>query len=144
MEAASLYREQVLRHGQSPRHAGRLAVPGLRGEASNPLCGDRCRVELALGDDGRIADLAHESDGCLLCRASASMMAGALIGEPPERIPALAAALAAALRGGAEALPDSLPEALAPLLGAAPFAPRHRCVLLPWQAAGEALARRTP
>lgn len=69
-----LYPGTLLEHHRRPRHRGRLSDPDLRGEAANPLCGDRVVVEIVLeGDDG-MAQLAYHGEGCAISQASASMM----------------------------------------------------------------------
>jgi nitrogen fixation NifU-like protein len=69
------YRERVLDHYQNPRHRGHLASPDRVGEADNPICGDRVRLELSLDEEGHVVDAAFTGDGCIICLASASMLA---------------------------------------------------------------------
>lgn len=127
---SALYRDQVLAHGRQPRHAGRLEGRAHRASASNALCGDRVVVSLRLRGDGAIAELRHDSEGCLLCLASASLMAGRVPGLALGEVAPLANTLRDALARGDEAgLGD-----LAALIGAAPYPSRHRCALLPWDA----------
>ena len=127
---SALYRDQVLAHGRQPRHAGRLDGRARRAGANNALCGDRVAVALRLGDDGTIVELRHDSEGCLLCLASASLMAGRVSGRSPAEMAPLADTLRDALARGDE---SGLGE-LAALIGAAPYPSRHRCALLPWDA----------
>jgi nitrogen fixation NifU-like protein len=127
---SALYRDQVLAHGRQPRQAGRLDGRARRASASNALCGDRVAVSLRLGDDGAIAELRHDSEGCLLCLASVSLMAGRVQGLAPAAVPALATAL----RDGLARADDRGLGELAALIGAAPYPSRHRCALLPWDA----------
>jgi nitrogen fixation NifU-like protein len=42
-------------------------------EDSNPLCGDELRVEIRVGEDGKIEDLRFSGHGCAISQASASM-----------------------------------------------------------------------
>lgn len=135
--AAALYRQQVLEHGREPRWAGRLAGPARRARASNALCGDDVEISLRLDARGAISELLHASQGCLLCVASASLMAGHVQGLDAAAVAACRDALQARLRepdarGGADPFPA--------LAGAAPYAARHRCVLLPWDTLLAALA----
>ena len=127
---SALYRDQVLAHGRQPRQAGRLDGRARRASANNALCGDRVAVSLRLGDDGTIAELRHESEGCLLCLASASLMAGRVQGLAPGGVAPLANTLRVALSRGDD---TGLGE-LAALIGAAPYPSRHHCALLPWDA----------
>ena len=69
-----LYREQILEHYKSPLNFGELPAYDLEFEDVNPLCGDELRVQIALDDDGRIADLRFSGRGCAISQASASLV----------------------------------------------------------------------
>lgn len=133
---AALYRDRVLEHGRAPRHAGTLAGASHRASAVNALCGDRVAVELRLGPDGGIAELRHQSEGCLLCLASASLMACDVPGRDAAAVAGRFDALRAGIRGGDG---DGLGE-LGALAGVSVHPARHRCVLLPWECLLQALA----
>ena len=77
-----LYRENILQHYKSPRHWGELAEPDLEAEDFNPLCGDELKVQLRVGEDGRIADVAFSGQGCAISQASASMASEEIVGMP--------------------------------------------------------------
>lgn len=133
---ADLYRDRVLDHGRAPRHAGPLAGASHRAEAHNALCGDRVRVELRLDGEGRIAALGHQSEGCLLCLASASLMACDVAGRDAVGVGARLQALRIAIaKGDGCGLDD-----VGALAGVAAHPARHRCVLLPWECLQQALA----
>ena len=133
--AAALYRELVLDHGRAPRHGGTLADATHRAEASNPLCGDRVRLEIRLDALGRIAELRHHTEGCLLCTASASLMACDTPGYDATAVATRLQALRAGIASGdATGLDD-----LDALVGVSAHPARHRCVLLPWEALQMAL-----
>jgi nitrogen fixation NifU-like protein len=141
--SADLYHEELVRLARAADGAGRLEAPGAAGERDNPLCGDRAAVEVRLAS-GRIAALAHRVRGCVLCQAAASLLGRAAPGATPAEVAAARAALEGILRGEAG-------EADAPPAGAwagmALFAPvaqvpsRRGCVLLPFDALADALAR---
>ena len=77
-----LYREQILEHYKRPRHWGELPDADLEIEDFNPLCGDELKVQLKVGEDGRIADVAFSGHGCAISQASASMASDEVIGMP--------------------------------------------------------------
>lgn len=129
--AAALYRQQVLEHGRQPRLAGRLDGAAQRAQASNALCGDRVAVSLRVDGQGRVVELRHDSQACLLCLASASLMAQHVPGLDAAGVVRARDALHASLRNEAA---TGIGEAFAALAGAAPYPSRHRCVLLPWEA----------
>ena len=137
---AALYRDAVLDHGRAPRHVGALAPPARSASASNALCGDRVAVDVMLDDAGAVVDLRHRTEGCLICTASASLMAGEAIGRDAGGL----AQLQAALRRGIESGDGSGLGELAPLTGVAAHATRHRCALLPWEALQTAISAQVP
>jgi nitrogen fixation NifU-like protein len=69
-----IYREQILEHYKSPQNFGELERYDLEFEDVNPLCGDELRVQIALGEDGRIEDLRFAGRGCAISQASASLV----------------------------------------------------------------------
>ena len=69
-----LYQEVILDHSRHPRHLGQLADANHVGEGHNPLCGDRVKVYLQVGDGNKIDDISFEGKGCAISQASASMM----------------------------------------------------------------------
>jgi nitrogen fixation protein NifU and related proteins len=77
-----LYRENILQHYKNPHHWGELPEADLEAEDLNPLCGDELKVQLKVGEDGRIADLRFSGHGCAISQASASMASDEVIGMP--------------------------------------------------------------
>ena len=79
-----LYREQILEHYKQPRNWSppepELADPDLEFEDFNPLCGDELKVQLAVGDDGRIEEIRFSGHGCAISQASASMASDEIVG----------------------------------------------------------------
>ena len=77
-----LYRENILQHYKRPHHWGELPDPDLEAEDFNPLCGDELKVQLKVGDDGRISDIRFSGHGCAISQASASMASDEVVGMP--------------------------------------------------------------
>jgi nitrogen fixation protein NifU and related proteins len=77
-----LYRENILQHYKRPHHWGELSEPDLEAEDFNPLCGDELKVQLNVGDDGRVTDIAFSGHGCAISQASASMASDEVVGMP--------------------------------------------------------------
>jgi molybdenum cofactor cytidylyltransferase len=121
---SSPYGPVVLEHFRRPRNRGALDAPTAAAEATNPLCGDRVRIELAI-DDGVVADARFVADACALCIASASLLTERVRGLATDAASAIAASEIAA------ALAVDVPPA------------RERCVRLPLEAMRDALARAT-
>ncbi len=81
-----LYREIILDHYRSPRNRGELpSPPAHRVEGFNPLCGDEVVVTLVV-EDGTLADIKIGGTGCSISQSSASLMSGAVKGQPLEEV----------------------------------------------------------
>ncbi|OIO31803.1 hypothetical protein AUJ44_03875 [Candidatus Nomurabacteria bacterium CG1_02_47_685] len=80
-----LYKENILDHYHNPRHYGALVDFDLKGKKRNTTCGDELTLYLKLNDNGVIADVGFEGEGCALSRAAASLLvekiSGANIGD---------------------------------------------------------------
>ena len=131
-----LYQERIVALAKAKTGAGKLAAPTKSARRDNPLCGDRVSIDVTLDDRGRIAEIAHQVRGCLLCQASASALASVAVGRD--------AASIADLRHDAErAIGREIGEAHEPFSAFAPVREhrsRHECVLLPFEALEDALS----
>ena len=132
-----LYSLDVLRLAADATGAGRLGEPRLSHTEHNPACGDRVTVDLRV-EHGHIAAMAHETKACVLSQASASVLASALPGLGYDDLKALRSSVSAMLSEGKSFEP------FAALAGVASFPPRHRCVLLPIDAALHAFEAGEP
>lgn len=132
----ALYNKRIRALAEAAHGAGRLAAPTGSALRDSPLCGDRVRIDVELVD-GRIAAIAHEVKGCLLCRASASLIGLHAVGRTPAEVDVLRTRMAAMLAAG-----DASDEAdeiglFAPVH---PYRSRHGCVMIPFEALTIALA----
>ena len=66
-----LYREVILDHYQHPHNRGLLPDPDITYEDSNPLCGDKIRIDLKVRD-GIVEDVRFSGKGCAISQASAN------------------------------------------------------------------------
>ena len=144
-EAGGLYQDAIKQFAEAAHGHGQLApaMSGQIGEArlDNPLCGDRVRMQVAVGS-GRIDAVAHETRGCLLCRAAAAVLGLRAPGEDEAAILAAVAGLENLLREGGAA-PAGWPE-LGMFAPARAYPGRHRCILLPFHALLAALRCAPP
>ncbi len=77
-----LYRDHLLDHYENPRHHGRIEGADISHEESNPLCGDKIRIDVKLSEDGAlIADIGFTGDGCIISQAAASMLLEEVAGK---------------------------------------------------------------
>ena len=75
-----LYREYILEHYKHPHNHGTLAHADMEAHDLNPLCGDEITFQLAVGDDGKVSEVAFDGHGCAISQASASMLSDELKG----------------------------------------------------------------
>jgi nitrogen fixation protein NifU and related proteins len=81
-----LYREQILEHYKRPHNFGRIDEADLEFEDTNPFCGDEQHVMLRLGEDGRVAEVAFEGQGCAISTAATSLLTDELVGKTREEL----------------------------------------------------------
>ena len=131
-----LYQERIVALAKAKTGAGKLAAPTKSARRDNPLCGDRVSIDLRLDGDGRIAEIAHQVRGCLLCQASASALSSVAVGRDRAGI--------AEIRHEAEkAIGREMGNPHEPFTAFAPvraYRSRQECVLLPFEALQDALS----
>jgi nitrogen fixation NifU-like protein len=133
-----LYQAALVARAKQGRARGRLAQPQHSITLDNPLCGDRVTLDVNLAD-GRVSAVGHQVRGCLLCEASAEVIAAQAPGKTRGELADAASAVAAIIKDG-KTVPAGAWSELAI------FAPVHRvksrqdCVLLPFEALTKALA----
>ena len=131
-----IYRKEVLRLAADAAGAGRLGEPTSSATAHNPACGDRVVIDLVV-EGGRVAAIAHHTQACVLTQASASILGADLVGLDRDEVAALADSVRAMLKGG---VPPMAPFNIYSIFdGVADHMGRHRCILLPLEAALEAM-----
>ena len=82
----ALYREAILDHYKHPHNFGELEDADLEFEDTNPLCGDELKVQLKVGDDGRVETVRFSGQGCAISQASASMISDEIKGMSVEEL----------------------------------------------------------
>ncbi len=136
MSASQIYHEAIKALATAATGHGTLASADGHALIDNPLCGDRVEMQVSLSD-GRIAALAHQVKGCLLCRAAASIIGRCAPGASPDEIERVTLGVAEMLERQAPP-PDGWQQldAFAPVHG---HRSRYTCVRLPFQALCAAL-----
>lgn len=124
-------------HNERSVFFGTMDYPDATAIGYNPVCGDRYQVFLRT-DGQTISRVQFHGFGCVLSRASASMMAGSLAGMDLSRAATVIEATCSALINGT-ALPSGVDEDIQALLSVHEHPSRLKCVLLPWKAAAAAL-----
>jgi nitrogen fixation protein NifU and related proteins len=88
MSLDDFYRQNILDHYQNPRNFGTLEKPDISAEDSNPLCGDKIRIDLRV-KNGTIEDVRFTGIGCSISRAAASMLTEEVKGKTLEEVKAI-------------------------------------------------------
>lgn len=135
-DGLELYQDAIKRMAAAANGHGQLEAPSGSATLNNPLCGDRVKLQVVLGD-GRVSAIAHETRGCLLCKAAASLLGTRAIGLDATAVGLLVQALESLLKEKSPAPPD-WPE-LEMFRPAHAYPSRHKCALLPFRALQEAL-----
>ena len=130
-DSTGLYQDAIKQFAQAAHGHGQLAQFSGEAKLDNPLCGARVRMQVAV-TNGLIVAVAHETKGCLLCRAAVSVIGARAAGQDAVALASTASALEAMLKDGASP-PSGWPE-LAMFEPARGYASRHRCVMLPFNA----------
>jgi nitrogen fixation NifU-like protein len=81
-----LYREQIIDRYKNPRHRGELDPHDYSYEDDNPLCGDRIRIDVRVGGDGKISEAAFSGVGCAISQASADLLTETVVGKSLEQV----------------------------------------------------------
>lgn len=136
--AEALYTIEILRLAAQTGAWPPLAEADGSAERRSPTCGSRVRVDVRLGDDGRVAALGLSVSACALGQASAALLAQSVAGRDVAEIAAARDGLADYLAARGDSLPDWPGiDVLAP---ARAYPARHPSLLLPFDAALAALA----
>ena len=136
-----LYAELLLEHSKRPRGAG-LREP-FDGESHqvNPTCGDEITLRVALDGD-RVAAVSHETLGCSISQASASVLTDLVVGRSVTDSMKVLAAFQEMAQGRGQVVPDEdvLGDGVA-FAGVARYPARVKCALLGWMAFKDAVVR---
>ncbi len=115
MNDNDMYEGRIRDHYEQPFHRGPCPQVTHAHEDDNPMCGDMVRVELHVGDDGRIQDAYFTADCCKVSLAAASMLIEKINGKSLDEVKHFSA-------------PDMLA-----LYGARLTPNRQKCCLLCWR-----------
>ncbi len=129
-----LYQEIIMDHYRSPRGAAKLDhVPQAQAH-ENPTCGDSIKLEVTVGDSGRLERVRFDGKGCAISTASASLMTETLRGLSVADARERADTFIKALRGDLPASTlDSMGD-LAAFKSLTSFPVRVKCATLAWHA----------
>lgn len=79
-----LYQDLILQHNKTPFHFAKAEAADYVIEAYNPLCGDRFKLYLNVGN-GKIEAIHFHGYGCAISKASTSVLAKNLSHQPLDK-----------------------------------------------------------
>ena len=138
MALEDLYKEVILDHYKNPRNKRAMPDAELTCSRNNPLCGDEIQV-FAHVEDGRVADVAFQGQGCSISQSSASMLTEAVKGKPIGDAEKLAGDFRGMMAGEVEPDEDEFGDLVA-LKGVVKYPIRIKCAVLAWDVLQEALS----
>jgi nitrogen fixation NifU-like protein len=141
VQLEQMYQEIILDHYKKPHGSG-LREP-FDGESFqiNPTCGDEITLRVRL-DGATVAEVSHETLGCSISQASASVLTDLVVGHSVEESLRILAAFQEMAQGRGQVEPDEdvLGDGVA-FAGVARYPARVKCALLSWMAFKDAVAR---
>ena len=145
MKLEQMYQEIILDHYRSPHGAGLREPFDAESVQINPTCGDEITLRVALdgsGDTVTVREVSHETLGCSISQASASVLTDLVVGRSIEDSLKVLAAFQEMAQGRGQVEPDEdvLGDGVA-FAGVARYPARVKCALLGWMAFKDAVAR---
>ncbi len=134
-----LYQEVILDHNRKPRNWGAIEGANRHAEGHNPLCGDHIKLTMNVAGD-KIETIAFEGHGCAICKASSSMMTGAVKGKSVEEAEKMVEEFRGMTTGTLD--PETQENHLGRLkvfAGVKDLPSRVKCAILPWHTLHAAL-----
>ena len=129
-----IYRDDViLDHRRNPRNPDRIDDADICMDGVNPFCGDEIHLQVNLGQDGRVARVGFQGEGCSINQATGSMLSEAIKGLTLSEAAALSDQFHEVMEG-TEPSEDQLNALgdLGALAKVREFPVRIKCALLAW------------
>jgi len=133
----ALYQKQILEFAKLSRTRELDPAAPYQASRDNPTCGDRVDVSLQL-DNGAISHIGIKVRGCALCEAGAGLLIENFVGITPDDASRMTAQFSRWISKERDEPPN---EDMAKFMPVRDIRNRHKCVLLAFQAANEALAQ---
>jgi nitrogen fixation NifU-like protein len=141
MNLESMYQEIILDHYKNPHGRGLRDPFDAESFQVNPTCGDEVTLRVKL-DDGKVADVSYDGQGCSISQASTSVLTDLVVGHTLEEAFTTMDAFVELMQGKGKVEPDEdvLEDGVA-FAGVAKYPARVKCALLGWMAFKDAVAR---
>jgi nitrogen fixation NifU-like protein len=144
VQLEQMYQEIILDHYRTPHGSGLREPFDAESFQVNPTCGDEIRLRVKL-DGEKIAEVSHETLGCSISQASASVLTDLVVGRSVEDSMRVLTAFQEMAQGRGQVEPDEevLGDGVA-FAGVARYPARVKCALLGWMAFKDAVVRADP
>lgn len=137
-----LYQAVILDHSRRPRNSGPQPVPpAFHAEGVNPSCGDEIEVWVTFADDGRIAKVTFQGQGCAISQSAASIMTVKTTGRTLEEAREMISGFHNIVTTEVDPDMDRFGE-MAVFAGVRQFPQRVKCAMLGWRALEQALKKQ--
>ena len=83
------YREIIIDRYKNPHNQGTLDPHDISFEDDNPLCGDHIRIDIRVGEDGRVNEAVFDGHGCAISLASADLLMESIHGKTIDEVKAM-------------------------------------------------------
>ncbi|MGI5217609.1 Fe-S cluster assembly sulfur transfer protein SufU [Nocardia sp. CA-290969] len=142
MRMEQMYQEVILDHYKHPHNRGLREPYGAEVHHVNPTCGDEVTLRVQLGDNGDVADVSYDGQGCSISQASVSVLTDQVIGLPLIEALGVVDSFNEMIgsRGTVEGDEDVIGDGIA-FAGVAKYPARVKCALLGWMAFKDAVLR---
>jgi nitrogen fixation NifU-like protein len=142
MQLEAMYQEIILDHYRNPVGKGLVDPFDAEVHHVNPTCGDEVTLRVRLADDGSVASISHQGQGCSISQASTSVMVELLTGRTVDDAMEIEAEFLRLMQSRGEGDPDEdlLEDAVA-FAGVSKYPARVKCALLGWMAFKDAASR---
>lgn len=140
-----MYQQVILDHARERHGSGSVEGYPVTSHQVNPTCGDEVTLGVTLDENGHVASLAWDGDGCSISQASLSMLSDMVAGQGMDEVAHQYAAMEQMMHSRGQGVPDDVLDMLedaAVLEGTSQFPNRVKCALLGWYALRDALAQQ--
>ena len=142
MRMEQMYQEVILDHYKRPHHRGLREPFGAEVHHVNPTCGDEITLRVNIDDEGTVADVSYDGQGCSISQAATSVLADQVIGLPVQQALKVVDAFNEMIssRGTVEGDEDLIGDGIA-FTGVSKYPARVKCALLGWMAFKDAVVQ---
>lgn len=142
MRMEQMYQEVILDHYKHPHGRGLREPFGAEVHHVNPTCGDEVTLRVHIDDEGTVADVSYDGQGCSISQAATSVLTDQVVGQSVDEALKIVDAFSEMVgsRGSVEGDEDVIGDGIA-FAGVSKYPARVKCALLGWMAFKDAVVR---